>query len=179
MDCTIMGQWWSSSKACSCAAGTTPRCVSRKTCVCSCHRASTRCPGANRRLSFLPLTHTVGNAAHFWHQSYSNIFKTEYICQDRLGTHIGNLKAQKAVVSAGEENDPFPIINGRLYALASDVGWENAHDTGEQGFCLMRRINNASSFGPIFWLVRNEPQKTHVFASPFPHIRIRSLPRQA
>jgi len=101
------------------------------------------------------------------------------ICQDRLGTHIGNLKARKAVVSAGEENDPFPIINGRLYALASDVGWDNAHDTGEQGFCLMRRINNASSFGPIFWLVRNKPQKTHVFASPFPYIRIRSLPRQA
>ena len=106
-----------------------------------------------------------------------NIFKTEHLPRQARDKHRKGGKRGRCL---GEENNPFPIINGRLYALASDVGWDNAHDTGEQGFCLMRRINNASSFGPIFWLVRNEPQKTQRFRiTPFPYIRIRSLPRQA
>ena len=62
-----------------------------------------------------------------------------------------------SVDSKGEENEPFPVINGRLYGLASDVNWGNAHDTGEQGWALMRRIINSTSLGPIFWLSRSTP----------------------
>jgi hypothetical protein len=62
-----------------------------------------------------------------------------------------------SVDKKGEENEPFPIINGRLYGLASDVKWGNAHDSGEQGWALMRRIVNASVFGPIFWLGQSAP----------------------
>lgn len=51
----------------------------------------------------------------------------------------------------GEENEPFAIINSRLYGTASDVLLGNAHDSGLQGGLLMRRIYSGSKLGPIFW----------------------------
>ena len=74
-----------------------------------------------------------------------------------------------AVDSKGEENEPFPTINGRLYGLASDVNWGNPHDTGEQGWALMRRIINASQFGPIFWLGTSAPPRNSSWGKgPYP-----------
>jgi hypothetical protein len=62
-----------------------------------------------------------------------------------------------AVNAKGEENEPFPIINGRLYGLAADVNFGNKHDSGIQGWVLMRRIISPTVFGPIFWLASGPP----------------------
>ena len=35
-----------------------------------------------------------------------------------------------AVNAKGEENEPFAVIKGRLYATASDANLGNAHDSG-------------------------------------------------
>lgn len=57
----------------------------------------------------------------------------------------------ESVNSKGEENEPFAIIGGRLYGTASDAPWGNTHDSGVRGGLLMRRILNATAFGPVFW----------------------------
>ena len=51
------------------------------------------------------------------------------------------------------------------YGAASDASWGNSpHDSGSQGWLLMRRITHAVrgqgprlGFGPIFWLARSAP----------------------
>lgn len=62
-----------------------------------------------------------------------------------------------AVNGHGEENEPFAIVNGRLYGTASDVLLGNAHDSGVQGGLLMRRIQSAKNLGPIFWAASRIP----------------------
>ena len=62
-----------------------------------------------------------------------------------------------SVDAKGEENEPFAIINGRLYGAASDVAFDNAHDSGIRGGVLMRRIRSMSDMGPIFWLATTVP----------------------
>jgi predicted heme/steroid binding protein len=57
----------------------------------------------------------------------------------------------------GEENEPFVIVNGRLYGAASDALLGNAHDSGQQGGLLMRRIHSSSALGPIFWAANSVP----------------------
>jgi hypothetical protein len=54
-----------------------------------------------------------------------------------------------AVDAKGEENEPFALLNGSLYASATDIAWGNAHDSGERGALLMRRL--LPTRGPIFW----------------------------
>jgi hypothetical protein len=59
-----------------------------------------------------------------------------------------------ALSSDGEQTEPWALVDDRLYAAASTVGWGNAHDSGIRGGLLMRRVLGLGpvSFGPIFWL---------------------------
>ena len=62
-----------------------------------------------------------------------------------------------SVDAKGEENEPFAIIDGRLYGTASDLTFDNAHDSGVRGGLLMRRIRSMTDMGPIFWLASSVP----------------------
>ena len=65
------------------------------------------------------------------------------------------------VVNAkGAENEPFAFINGTTYAVASDVTWNNTHDSGVRGALLMRRLL-PGPLGPIFWVTSDTPPATY------------------
>ena len=70
-----------------------------------------------------------------------------------------------AVNVHGEENEPFPVVSGRLYAAASDSAWGNKHDSGLQGALLVRRMD---PLGPIFWVARQRPDPAITNSTAYP-----------
>lgn len=66
----------------------------------------------------------------------------------------------------GEQNEPFAIVSGRLYAAASDISWGNSHKNGTRGGLIMRQValtgmpdgSQGLSFGEPFWLDTTPPQ---------------------
>jgi len=65
-----------------------------------------------------------------------------------------------SVNSKGEENEPFAMINGSVYAVASDISWNNTHDSGVRGATLMRRLLPAP-MGEVFWVTDYKPPHTY------------------